>query len=247
MNTLKSLLILVFVATLSACNQTKEPEKAETAATTPELKPLVEEVLTQEQRDALTHQEILQSFKDGNDRFMANDLTLRDHSAQVRKTAAGQFPKAVVLSCLDSRVPVEEVFDRGIGSVFVGRVAGNFVNEDLLGSMEFGCKVAGAKLIVVLGHDHCGAVKAAIDDVKLGNITAMLSKIRPAVAKVTYEGDRTSANDEFVHLVCKSNVTNTIEQIRANSPILKEMEDKGEIDIVGAVYNMETGKVTFME
>jgi carbonic anhydrase len=129
----------------------------------------------------------------------------------------------------------------------VGRVAGNFVNEDLLGSMEFGCKVAGAKLIVVLGHDHCGAVKAAIDDVKLGNITAMLSKIRPAVAKVTYEGDRTSANDEFVHLVCKSNVTNTIEQIRANSPILKEMEDKGEIDIVGAVYNMETGKVTFME
>jgi carbonic anhydrase len=247
MNTLKSILIVVLVATVSACSKTKEPEKVETASTTPELKPLVEEVLTQEQRDALTHQEILQSFKDGNDRFMANDLTLRDHSAQVRKTAAGQFPKAVVLSCLDSRVPVEEVFDRGIGSVFVGRVAGNFVNEDLLGSMEFGCKVAGAKLIVVLGHDHCGAVKAAIDDVKLGNITAMLSKIRPAVAKVTYEGDRTSANDEFVHLVCKSNVTNTIEQIRTNSPILKEMEDKGEIAIVGAVYNMETGKVTFME
>jgi len=144
-------------------------------------------------------------------------------------------------------VPVEDVFDRGIGDIFVGRVAGNFVNEDLLGSMEFGCKVAGSKLILVLGHEHCGAVKAAIDDVKLGNITAMLTKIRPAVDKVQYEGDRTSQNAEFVAKVCESNVLNTIEQIRAKSPILKEMEDNGQINIVGGVYDMDSGIVTFLE
>ena len=180
-------------------------------------------------------------------RFMNSDLTARDHSAQVRKSASGQFPKAVVLSCLDSRVPVEDVFDRGIGDIFVGRVAGNFVNEDLLGSMEFGCKVAGAKLILVMGHEYCGAVKAAIDDVKLGNITAMLSKIRPAVEKVEYEGDRSSTNEEFVHMVCESNVKHTIEQIRTKSPILKEMEDSGQIKIVGAVYDMETGVVEYLD
>ena len=210
-------------------------------------KPLIEEVLTREQRDALTPAEIMRSFKEGNERFVNNDLTTRDHSAQVRKSATGQFPKAVVLSCLDSRVPVEDVFDRGIGDVFVGRVAGNFVNEDLLGSMEFGCKVAGAKLILVLGHEHCGAVKAAVDDVKLGNITAMLTKIRPAVDRVVYEGDRTSKNEEFVAKVCESNVLNTIEQIRAKSPILKEIEHNGEIKIIGGVYDMDTGIVTFLE
>lgn len=247
MNRLKTILSLAVVATLAACNNTTTEETTETVAVVEQPKPLVQEVLTKEQRDALTYQEILQSFVEGNDRFMANDLTVRDHSAQVRNTASGQFPKAVVLSCLDSRVPVEEVFDRGIGDIFVGRVAGNFVNEDLLGSMEFGCKVAGAKLIVVLGHNHCGAIHAAIDDVQLGNITAMLSKIKPAVAKVVYEGDRTSSNVEFVEMVCESNVQHTIEQIRLNSPILKEMEDKGEIDIVGATYNMETGKVTFLK
>jgi carbonic anhydrase len=125
-------------------------------------------------------------------------------------------------------------------------VAGNFVNEDLLGSMEFGCKVAGAKVILVLGHEHCGAVKSAIDNVQLGNITAMLSKIRPAVEKVTYDGDRTSKNEAFVHKVCESNVSHTIEQIRKNSPILKEMEDKGALKIIGGVYDMSTGKVTFL-
>jgi carbonic anhydrase len=243
-----SIFSLVMVAALVACNNPKPEETvvAETPAVE-QPKPLVEEVLTKEQRDALTPDQIIQSFKDGNARFASNDLTARDHSAQVRTSATGQFPKAVILSCLDSRVPVEDVFDRGIGDVFVGRVAGNFVNEDLLGSMEFGCKVAGAKVILVLGHEYCGAVMSAIDDVKLGNITAMLSKIRPAVAKVEYEGDRTSANAEFVHAVCESNVMHTMEQIRANSPILKEMEEKGEIKIIGGVYDMSTGVVTFME
>lgn len=239
-----SILALVVIATFMACNNSNQEENMQAQVDQP--KPLVQAVLTKEQRDALTPDEIIQDFKEGNERFVNNNLTTRDHSAQVRKSATGQFPKAVVLSCLDSRVPVEDVFDRGIGDIFVGRVAGNFVNEDLLGSMEFGCKVAGAKVILVLGHEHCGAIKSAIDDVKLGNITAMLSKIRPAVEKVAYDGDRSSKNEEFVHKVCESNVMHTIEQIRANSPILKEMEEKGEIKIVGAVYDMDSGKVSFL-
>ncbi|MCB9351963.1 MAG: carbonic anhydrase [Lewinellaceae bacterium] len=248
-------LFLLFISmtllSLTACNNQSSttdssPEEA-VPSNEPKIEPLVEEVLTKEQRDAMSPDEVLALFERGNMRFMNSDLTARDHSAQVRKSASGQFPKAVVLSCLDSRVPVEDVFDRGIGDIFVGRVAGNFVNEDLLGSMEFGCKVAGAKLILVMGHEYCGAVKAAIDDVKLGNITAMLSKIRPAVEKVEYEGDRSSTNEEFVHMVCESNVKHTIEQIRTKSPILKEMEDSGQIKIVGAVYDMETGVVEYLD
>ncbi|CAM4105656.1 carbonic anhydrase family protein [Gillisia limnaea] len=241
------LTLVLATSVLVACNNQPEQKTTETAVIEEKAKPLVQEVLTKEQRDALSPDDVIQSFKEGNNRFINNDLTARDHSEQVRKSALGQFPKAVVLSCLDSRVPVEDIFDRGIGDIFVGRVAGNFVNEDLLGSMEFGCKVAGAKLILVLGHEYCGAVKAAIDDVKLGNITAMLSKIRPAVDKVTYQGDRTSKNEEFVHKVCESNVKHTIAQIRENSPILKELEDNGQIKIVGGIYDMDSGVVTFIE
>jgi carbonic anhydrase len=208
---------------------------------------LVEHVLTKEEQDALTADMVIQSFKEGNARFMQNDLTARNHSEQVRRSTYAQYPKAIVLSCIDSRVPVEDVFDRGIGDIFVARVAGNFVNEDILGSMEFACKVAGSKLVLVMGHEHCGAVKAAVDDVKLGNITPMLSKIRPAVTAIEYDGDRSSKNAEFVHMACESNVKNTIAQIRANSPILKEMEDEGEIKIVGAIYDMDDGKVDFLE
>ena len=207
----------------------------------------MEDVLTKAEQDALTPDMVIQSFKEGNERFMRNDLTARDHSAQVRKSAKAQFPKAIVLSCVDSRVPVEDVFDRGIGDVFVARVAGNFVNEDILGSMEFACKVSGSKLILVLGHEHCGAVKAAVDDVKLGNITPMLAKIRPAVESIEYDGERTSKNQEFVHMASQSNVRNTIEKIRSDSPILKEMEEKGEIKIVGALYDMDNGKVNLLE
>lgn len=243
--------IIIFLSLFSCAEQvppmTESSEITTTAVPEPSLKPLIQEVLTKEQRDALTPDDVLTSFKEGNNRFINNELTARDHSAQVRKSATGQFPKAAVISCLDSRVPVEDVFDRGIGDIFVGRVAGNFVNEDLLGSLEFACKVAGSKLILVMGHEHCGAVKAAIDDVKLGNITAMLSKIRPAVDLVVYDGERTSANEEFVHQVCESNVRNTVQKIRTDSPILKEMEDKGEIKIVGATYDMDSGVVTFME
>ncbi|GGD81264.1 carbonic anhydrase family protein [Planktosalinus lacus] len=209
--------------------------------------PLVNKVLSKEERDAMTPDEVLQIFKDGNMRFMNNDLTVRDHSKDVRETASGQYPKAVVLSCIDSRVPVEDVFDRGIGDIFVGRVAGNFANEDQLGGMEFATKVSGSKLVLVMGHEHCGAVKAAVDDVKLGNISGLLSNIRPVVEQTEYEGDRTSSNQEFVDLVCENNVRHTIEKIRANSSILKEMEEKGEIKIVGGVYDLDTGEVIFLE
>jgi len=148
---------------------------------------------------------------------------------------------------VDSGVPVEDVFHRGIGDIFVARVAGNFVNKDILGSMEFASKVSGSKVVLVMGHEHCGAVKAALDDVKHGNITPMLTKIKPAVELVEYEGERNSKNQKFVHMVSKSNVKNTIEQVRIGSPILKEMEANGEIKIVGALYDMDNGKVSFIE
>ena len=244
MNSFKALAVLLLCAGLfTACNQETEP----TQASEPEQEEtvgLVEDVLTEEEQAALTPDMVIQSFKEGNERFMRNDLTTRNHSEQVRKSTNAQYPKAIVLSCVDSRVPVEDVFDRGIGDVFVARVAGNFINEDILGSMEFACKVSGSKLILVMGHEHCGAVKAAVDDVKLGNITPMLAKIRPAVEAVEYEGDRTAENEEFVHEVCVSNVQNAMRQIRERSPILKEMEEQETIKI--AVYDMDNGKVAFM-
>jgi carbonic anhydrase len=246
--TISFLLTAVLLATIISCQNSADQTKSSEDPTTVEVTPLVTRVLTAEEQAALTPEKILAALKAGNKRFMRNEITARDHSAQVRNSTMGQFPKAVILSCLDSRVPVEDVFDMGIGDIFVGRVAGNFVNEDLLGSMEFGCKVAGAKVILVLGHEHCGAVKAAIDDVELGNITAMLSKIKPAVEQVSdFNGEKTSKNDAFVHAVCESNVKNTINQIRINSPILKEMEDNGEIKIVGAVYDLDDGEVTFLD
>ena len=236
----------MLVALLFSCNQ--PPPKAEEVIPkeTPKIVGLVEKVLTSAEQDALTPAIVLHALREGNRRFMNNDLTARNHSAQVRESTNAQFPKAIVLSCVDSRVPVEDVFDRGIGDIFVARVAGNFVNEDILGSMEFACKVSGSKLVLVMGHEHCGAVKAAVDDVKLGNITSMLTKIRPAVEAVEYDGDRTSKNTAFVHMACESNVKNTIEQIRLKSPILKEMEELGIIKIAGAIYDMDTGEVAFL-
>jgi carbonic anhydrase len=202
-------------------------------------------VLTQEQQRALTPQKVLDLLKEGNDDFVNDRLTIRNSAERIRKAALGQYPKAVILSCVDSRVPVEDVFHRGIGDIFVGRIAGNVVNPDMLGSMEFGCKVSGAKLILVLGHEHCGAIKSAIDDVKLGNITALLARIRPAVTSLSFNGDKSSKNDAFVHAVCEQNVKLTVENIRKNSPILAEMEKKGEIMILGGVYDMNSGKVAF--
>lgn len=233
--------------TFSSCTQVEDKQEVNETVTTPQITGVVSEVLTAEQQAALTPDQVLESFQEGNLRFVNNDLTARDHSAQVRKSAGSQFPKAIVLSCVDSRVPVEDVMDRGIGDIFVARVAGNFVNPDILGSMEFACKVSGSKLILVMGHEHCGAVKAAIDDVKLGNITEMLSKIRPVVESSDYEGERNSGNHDFVHMIAEENVRNTMDQIRINSEILKEMEANGEIKIVGAMYDLDTGVVTYLD
>jgi carbonic anhydrase len=247
--------IMLFVAIISAfpaCqngSETKPPANADTVAkpTAPVQVPLKERVLTKTEQDALTPDMVIQSLKDGNQRYMKNDLTLRDHSALVRDAVFGQFPKAVILSCLDSRVTVEDVFDKGIGDLFVGRIAGNFVNVDMIGSLEFGCKVSGAKLIVVMGHESCGAIKSAIDRVQLGNITAMLKNLQPAVAKSQdFKGDKSSKNSDFVNYVGKNNVMLTIETIKKKSPILKEMADKGQIKIVGAYYSLETGEVIFL-
>jgi carbonic anhydrase len=232
----------------AACNNQPAPSSTKDSSNVQDkIMPLRERVLTAEEQQALKPDSVIESLKSGNERFVNSTLTARDHSAMVRNAATGQYPKAVILSCLDSRIPVEDVFDKGIGDLFVARVAGNIVNEDILGSMEFGCKASGAKLILVLGHEACGAVKSAIDNVQLGNITAMLAKIKPAIAKSKdYTGEKTSKNNDYVDVVAKNNVLNVIADIRAKSPILKEMEDKGEIKIVGAYYSLQTGKVTFL-
>ena len=247
---IKSLVLLSSVVFLVSCNQATKPTEPTTATTetTAEVTPVVNHVMTKEEQAKLTPDAVLQDFKDGNKRFKAGSTTARNHSEQARKSAPGQFPKAVVLSCLDSRVPVEDVFDQGLGDIFVGRVAGNFINEDLLGSLEFACKVAGAKLILVMGHQHCGAVKGAIDDVKLGNITAMLAKIKPAVAlSQDFTGDKLSTNEDFVKHVSENNVRLALKNIREKSPILKEMEDKGEIKIAGVFYRLVDGTLTFIQ
>jgi len=210
---------------------------------------LSNKILTKEEQMKLTPQMVLDILKKGNEEFVTDKLTIRNNSERVRKSALGQYPKAAIVSCLDSRVPVEDVFHRGIGDIFVARVAGNIINEDILGSLEYACKVSGSKLIVVLGHEYCGAIKSAIDNVKMGNITSLLAKIQPAVveAKKEFNDDETSKNPKFVEAVCHHNVMKAIEDIRNNSPILADMETKGDIMIVGGVYDMETGIVTFIE
>jgi carbonic anhydrase len=188
-------------------------------------------------------------LKEGNQRFVASQMANRDLLNQVNDTASGQYPFATVLSCIDSRVSAELIFDQGIGDIFSARVAGNIVNEDLLGSIEFACKLAGTKVFVILGHTACGAVKGACDDAKLGNLTILLDKIKPAVNAVSEPSDtnlRNSKNSAFVNEVAIKNVHMTISNTRRMSPVLKEMEDNGEIKIVGAMYDINTGKVTFI-
>lgn len=206
--------------------------------------------LTAEQQKALTPDQVLAGLLAGNKRFAAGKLTDLNIKASLAASADGQFPSAVILSCLDSRIPVESVFDQGIGDIFVGRVAGNIENEDLLGSFEFATKVAGAKLVMVLGHEGCGAVKGACDHAELGNLTALLEKIKPAVNAVKAdfpEDQRNSSNPDFVNKVIEQNVRTTVADIRKDSPILAEMEKKGEVKIVGAIYALKTGLVTLLD
>lgn len=223
----------------------KAPEVASDEAS---MLPRTSRVLTQAEQRALSPQQVLDLIKAGNARFVNANLTKRNHSKQIRSATAGQFPKAVVLSCLDSRIPVEDVFDCGIGDLFVARVAGNISNIDIVGSMEFACKASGSKLALVLGHDDCGAVKGAIARVELGNLTAVLKNIHPAVDSVAgFQGKRTEDNPEFVRKVTEQNVRLTVQGIRDKSPILRGMEAAGDILIVGAIYDMQTGQVSFLD
>ncbi len=203
---------------------------------------------TKETQAAMTPASSLEALKDGNARFVNNSRIARDLNNQVTDTASGQYPFATVLHCIDSRVSAELLFDQGIGDLFSIRIAGNFVNEDILGSMEFACKLAGTKVLVVLGHTACGAVKGACDHARLGNLTALIHKIEPAVAAVkepTGEADRTSKNIDFVNAVAKKNVEMAIADIRDRSAVLNAMEENGEIMLVGGMYNIASGKVEF--
>jgi carbonic anhydrase len=203
---------------------------------------------SKETQAAMTPRSALGELQAGNARFVAGFPKHRDFRADVRVTAAGQYPFAVVLSCLDSRQPIEIVLDQGIGDIFSARVAGNVLNEDILGSMEFGCKVSGAKLIAVIGHSNCGAIKGAIDNVELGSLTGLVAKIKPAMDAVPGDAaSRTSKNYKFVDEVGEANVRLVMQQIRERSPILKEMIDRGEIGLAGGMYDLSTGKIRFFE
>lgn len=204
--------------------------------------------ITKDMQSVMTPDSVLKDLLEGNERFVNGKSEGADNAALVNQTTGGQYPKAVVLSCIDSRVPVETVLDQAIGDIFVARVAGNFENADILGSLEYSCKVAGSKLVLVLGHEACGAVKAACDGVELGNITHLLSNILPAVQQSAeqVEGEANSSNKAFVAKTVENNVKLTMDRIRIKSPILKEMEDNGEISIVGGVYSLHTGKVEML-
>jgi carbonic anhydrase len=202
-------------------------------------------MLTEAQRDKLTPDEIIALMKQGNERFRKGERLTRDYIADRNALTKGQYPAAVILSCIDSRAPVEVIMDLGIGEVFNARVAGNVSTSDILGSMEFACKVAGAKVVLVMGHTSCGAVKGAIDEAKLDNLTGLLAKIRPAVEATTLQGDRSSKNPTFVDAVALKNVELTINSIRQKSVVLRDLESAKAIRIMGSLYNLETAMVEF--
>lgn len=202
--------------------------------------------LTQAQRDALTPDQVIELMKRGNERFRTGKMQQRDFLAQARSSASGQYPAAVILSCVDSRAPAEIVLDLGIGDTFNARVAGNITNRDLTGSLEFACAVAGAKVVLVMGHTACGAVRGAIDNVQLGNLTSLLDVIKPAISATRYSGERSGKNAEFVDAVAATNVKQTIDTLRSSSPVLSDLERQGKIKIVGSMYDLASGAVSFM-
>lgn len=203
---------------------------------------------TQALQASITPEAVLDQLMAGNERFVSGVATNRNYLSEAAETASGQYPLAVIVSCLDSRVPVEVIFDQGIGDVFVGRVAGNIEDDHMVGSLEFATKVAGSKLVMVLGHEACGAVKGAISDVELGNLTTLLEEIKPAIDAVDgFEGKRTAKDPAFVDAVTAANVVQTVKDLRNRSAILAEMEAKGQIKIVGAFYSLDDGKVTLVD
>ncbi len=203
------------------------------------------DAMTKARRDKLTPDEILALMKKGNKRFSAGRREDHNYLAQQRASAAGQYPIAVLLSCIDSRAPAETIMDLRIGDIFNSRVAGNVANADILGGMEFACKLSGAKVILVMGHTACGAIKGAIDNAELGNLTGLLAKIKPAVAATAYSGDRSSKNYAFVDAVARKNVELTIDVIRKDSPVLAGMESSGAVKIAGAMYSLQSGVIDF--
>jgi carbonic anhydrase len=251
-NLVKYLGILIVTLSVYACVDDKE------VATTTNNKDSVlvaqtpiKSILTAEEQANLSPDEIIGRLKKGNENFVANNLTRRDHSAQRRKATIGQYPKAIVLSCVDSRVPVEDVFDLGIGDIFVARVAGNIENADIVGSMEFATAVAGSKLVIVMGHSSCGAVKHAVDNtdaasMEMNSLQNLLNEIKPSVKATPTNGEISSKNTAFLNDVIHNNALITVKDIRERSPKMAQLEEEGKIKIVAAVYNMATGKVEFI-
>jgi carbonic anhydrase len=223
--------------TIAGCStiETSKPERRDLAA-------------VKQEQASTTPVQVLDWLQRGNERFATGKQHPRDMLHDQRVTAAGQYPRAVILSCIDSRAPAEFIFDAGIGDLFNARIAGNIADADLVGSMEFACKVAGAKLVLVMGHTSCGAVKGACDQVQLGNLTGLLDKIQPAVQGVhDIPGDRNSKNTSFVEAVAEANVLLTVQRIRELSPILRDMEGAGQIKLAGCIYNLESGRVRFLD
>jgi carbonic anhydrase len=202
--------------------------------------------LTKAERDRMTPDQIIQLMKSGNERFRKGQLSPQNYLAQQRASAKGQYPAAVLLTCIDSRAPAETIMDLGIGDVFNTRVAGNVVNDDILGSIEFACQVAGAKVVLVMGHTACGAIKGAIDRVQLGNLTGLLTKIRPAVDATVYQGERSAKNYAFVDAVARKNVELTMAEIRGRSAVVASLEAKGAARIAGAMYDLESAAIDFL-
>jgi len=204
------------------------------------------QALTKEERDKMTPDQIVGLMKEGNERFRTGKMRPRDLLAQQRASAKGQYPKAVILSCIDSRAPAEAIMDLGIGDVFNTRMAGNVVNDDVLGGLEFSCQVMGAKVVLVMGHTACGAIGGAIDGVQLGKLTGLLARIQPAVKATTYQGDRSGKNYAFVDAVARKHVELTVENIRTGSTVLGALQAKRAISIVGAMYDIATAKLDFL-
>jgi carbonic anhydrase len=223
---------------LGACSAAAAPCSAQVAAAS--------SALTKEQRDRLTPDQVIGALREGNERFRTGKMRARDYLAQQRASASGQYPAAVVLGCVDSRTPAEILFDVGIGDTFNARIAGSVVNDDLLGSLEFACAVAGAKAVVVFGHTACGAVKGAIDDVEMGNLTGLLARIKPAITATSFDGEKTSRNAAYVDAVARTNVVVALDNLRRRSPILADLEKQGSIRVAGAMYHLATGRVEFL-
>lgn len=202
--------------------------------------------LTQQERDKLTPDDVINMMERGNERFRSGKMQAHDYIAQKRATAAGQYPAAAILSCIDSRSPAEIILDMGIGDTFNARVAGNVANDDLIGSLEFACAAAGAKLVLVMGHTACGAIKGAIDGVQLGHLSALLDKIKPGIAATSFSGERSSKNAAFVDAVANTNVRRAADDIRERSPILSDLERNGRIKIVPSMYDLADGRVEFL-